>query len=52
MDLKHQAKMLCSQIGIYLTIFCLIFNLHIRAALAGPEGAQVVNGQVGFQQSG
>jgi filamentous hemagglutinin family protein len=30
----------------------MFFNTSLSVALAGPEGAQVVNGQVSFQQSG
>ncbi|MGA1980172.1 MAG: filamentous hemagglutinin N-terminal domain-containing protein [Sedimentisphaerales bacterium] len=53
MDFKSQTKKVLSrQISVFLAISCLIFNSHIRAALAGPKGAQVINGQVGFQQSG
>ena len=31
---------------------CMFFNTSLPIVLAGPEGAQVVNGQVTFQQSG
>ncbi|MHC4646702.1 MAG: two-partner secretion domain-containing protein, partial [Planctomycetota bacterium] len=37
---------------VYFLTFCMFFNISVPAAMAGPEGAQVVNGQVSFQQSG
>ncbi len=37
---------------IYFLICCLIFNGALSVTLAGPEGAEVVHGQVSFQQSG
>jgi len=37
---------------IYISMCCLIFNVAPLVALAGPEGAEVVHGQVSFQQSG
>jgi len=40
-----------STIGYFLTC-CMFFNTSLSVVLAGPEGAQVVNGQVSFQQSG
>jgi filamentous hemagglutinin family protein len=33
-------------------VSCMFFNVPMSVVLAGPEGAQVVNGQVSFQQSG
>ncbi|HUU17416.1 MAG TPA: filamentous hemagglutinin N-terminal domain-containing protein, partial [Sedimentisphaerales bacterium] len=37
---------------IYFSICCLISNVVPSVTLAGPEGAEVVHGQVSFQQSG
>ncbi|HUU19208.1 MAG TPA: filamentous hemagglutinin N-terminal domain-containing protein, partial [Sedimentisphaerales bacterium] len=37
---------------VYFLTCCMLFNTSLSVALAGPEGAQVVNGQVSFQQSG
>ncbi len=37
---------------IYFSMCCLIFNGALSVTLAGPEGAEVVHGQVSFQQSG
>jgi len=37
---------------VYLLTCCMFFNTSLSVVLAGPEGAQVVNGQVAFQQSG
>ncbi|MFZ2147708.1 MAG: filamentous hemagglutinin N-terminal domain-containing protein, partial [Sedimentisphaerales bacterium] len=37
---------------VYFLTYCMLFNTSLPIALAGPEGAQVVNGQVSFQQSG
>ena len=39
-------------IFIYFLACWLFFSTSISVVLAGPEGAQVVNGQVSFQQSG
>ena len=36
----------------FLSIFCIFLNLFLPAAWAGPEGAEIVNGQVSIQQSG
>ena len=52
MGFKSQTKMLSRQIGIYLTISCLIFNLHIGAALAGPSGHDVQYGNVTVHYNG
>ncbi|MHC4889111.1 MAG: beta strand repeat-containing protein, partial [Planctomycetota bacterium] len=40
------------QITAYVLMCCMFFNTSLSVALAGPEGAQVVNGQVTLQQSG
>ncbi len=40
-----------STIVSFLTC-CMFFSTSLSVVLAGPEGAQVVNGQVSFQQSG
>jgi len=37
---------------VYFLTCCMFFNTSLPVVLAGPEGAQVVNGQVLFQQSG
>ncbi len=37
---------------VYFLTCCMFFNTSLSVVLAGPEGAQVVNGQVSFQQSG
>ena len=37
---------------VYFLTCCMFFNTSLPVVLAGPEGAQVVNGQVSFQQSG
>jgi len=49
---KNKTKDFSRKISVYVMITCMILNLHIPATLAGPEGAQVVNGQVSFEQSG
>ncbi|MDT8303304.1 MAG: filamentous hemagglutinin N-terminal domain-containing protein, partial [Sedimentisphaerales bacterium] len=37
---------------VYFLTCCMFFNTSLSVVLAGPEGAQVINGQVSFQQSG
>ncbi len=37
---------------VYVLAYCMFFNSSLQLLFAGPEGAQVVNGQVTFQQSG
>jgi len=37
---------------MYVLTCCMLLGGSLSVALAGPEGAQVVNGKVGFQQSG
>jgi len=49
---KSHSKTLSSLINRCLLVFYLVFGLPASVAVAGPEGAQVVNGQVSFQQSG
>ncbi|MCP4258340.1 MAG: filamentous hemagglutinin N-terminal domain-containing protein, partial [Planctomycetes bacterium] len=36
----------------YTLICCMLFNLPASVVLAGPEGAEVIHGQVSLQQSG
>ncbi|MBC8470902.1 MAG: filamentous hemagglutinin N-terminal domain-containing protein [Planctomycetes bacterium] len=36
----------------YILICCMLFNLPASVVLAGPEGAEVIHGQVSLQQSG
>ncbi len=51
--LRKYSKSHFSQRVIAYFLMCSIFlNTSLPVALAGPEGAQVVNGQVSFQQSG
>ena len=51
--LKRSTKRGCFKyILVYFLTFCMFFNTSLPVLLAGPEGAQVVNGQVSFQQSG
>ncbi len=40
------------QVIVYFLVCCMFFNSSLPVVLAGPEGAQVENGQVTFQQSG
>ncbi|MHC4642112.1 MAG: two-partner secretion domain-containing protein, partial [Planctomycetota bacterium] len=37
---------------VYFLTCCMFFNTSLPIVLAGPEGAQVVNGDVSIQQSG
>ena len=37
---------------VYFLTCCMFFNTSLSVVLAGQEGAQVINGQVSFQQSG
>ncbi|HUT30764.1 MAG TPA: filamentous hemagglutinin N-terminal domain-containing protein [Sedimentisphaerales bacterium] len=51
--LKKYSRRFCFRRGIvYVLTWCMFFHTSLPLALAGPEGAQVVNGQVSFQQSG
>jgi len=45
-------KYLLRRIVVFSLVCCMFFNTSLQLALAGPEGAQVVNGQVTFQQNG
>jgi filamentous hemagglutinin family protein len=36
----------------YILICCMLFNVPASVVLAGPEGAEVIHGQVSLQQSG
>ncbi|MHC4618085.1 MAG: two-partner secretion domain-containing protein, partial [Planctomycetota bacterium] len=40
------------RIIVYSLTGCVLFNALLPVATAGPEGAEVVNGQVSFQQTG
>jgi fibronectin-binding autotransporter adhesin len=54
MDLVNRTKVLSRRTGTYVMIsfFMVMIFLYASGAFAGPEGAQVINGQVSFQQSG
>ncbi|MHC4308778.1 MAG: beta strand repeat-containing protein, partial [Planctomycetota bacterium] len=45
-------KRLFRSVIVYFLTFCMFFNISLPVVLAGPEGAQVVNGNVSIQQSG
>ncbi|MHC4086001.1 MAG: two-partner secretion domain-containing protein, partial [Planctomycetota bacterium] len=45
-------KRLFRSVIVYFLTFCMFFNASLPVVLAGPEGAQVVNGDVAIQQSG
>ncbi|MHC4157626.1 MAG: two-partner secretion domain-containing protein, partial [Planctomycetota bacterium] len=49
---KFSKRYYLRHIIVYFLVCCILFNTSPSAVLAGPEGAQVVNGQVSFQQSG
>ena len=52
MRLKNQIVVLSRQNRAFLMLLCIMLNLCVPLAVAGPEGAQVASGQVTFQQSG
>ena len=52
MDTKNCKIVLSRQNRAWLMLFCVMLNFHVPLAMAGPEGAQIVNGQVTFEQSG
>jgi filamentous hemagglutinin family protein len=52
MNYRNRTRPLSSRIGTYVIMACAVFSLCVSIALAGPEGAKVVNGQVSFQQIG
>ena len=54
MDLVNRTKVLSRRTGTYvmMTFFMIMIFLYASGVFAGPEGAQVINGQVSFQQSG
>ncbi|MHC4123474.1 MAG: two-partner secretion domain-containing protein, partial [Planctomycetota bacterium] len=45
-------KLYFRHIVILILVTCLFLNMPFSVLLAGPEGAQIINGQVSFQQSG
>ncbi|MHC4659311.1 MAG: two-partner secretion domain-containing protein, partial [Planctomycetota bacterium] len=49
---KSSKRRYIRHVIVYFLMCCMLFNTSLSVALAGPEGAQVVNGQVSFQQSG
>ncbi|MBN2270649.1 MAG: filamentous hemagglutinin N-terminal domain-containing protein, partial [Sedimentisphaerales bacterium] len=52
MRLNNRIVLLCRRHRAWLMLFCIMLNSYVPLAMAGPEGAQVVNGQASFQQSG
>ncbi|MHC4154848.1 MAG: two-partner secretion domain-containing protein, partial [Planctomycetota bacterium] len=54
MELFTKLSKTCAfkRVVVYFLTYCMIFHVSLPVALAGPEGAQVVNGQVSIQQSG
>ncbi|MHC4693434.1 MAG: two-partner secretion domain-containing protein [Planctomycetota bacterium] len=45
-------KSIFRSVMVYLLVYCMFFNASVPVLLAGPEGAQVVNGNVTINQSG